>query len=213
MRIILGAGLKVTQTCDLFNINDEIAQFYEKPRYPNETKYGKPVADVIYDPTEKYVVTDMHGDCREKRNAVKKFTSEALERGIEFAFGQLHHHLALFVEPNLLGEGTIIRPYSIICSHTKLGNHVDIGNLSNIAHHCNIGDYSIIAGHVAMSGEVTLGEGVFIGQGAAIKPKITISEGSVVGTGAVVVKDVPPNTVVAGNPAKPNPKFKAVTPW
>lgn len=42
----------------------------------------------------------------------------------------------------------------------------------------------------------------WIGAGATILPGITIGENSVVGAGSVVTKDVEPNTIVAGNPAR-----------
>lgn len=41
-----------------------------------------------------------------------------------------------------------------------------------------------------------------IGSGAVILPGITIGEGAVVGAGSVVTRDVPPRTIVAGNPAR-----------
>ncbi len=41
-----------------------------------------------------------------------------------------------------------------------------------------------------------------IGSGATILCGVTIGEGAVIGAGAVVTKDVPPATVVAGNPAR-----------
>ena len=41
-----------------------------------------------------------------------------------------------------------------------------------------------------------------IGSGAVILAGVTIGEGALVGAGAVVTKDVPPRTVVAGNPAR-----------
>ena len=45
-------------------------------------------------------------------------------------------------------------------------------------------------------------KGAAIGSGATLLCGITIGERAVVGAGAVVTKDVPPDTVVAGNPAK-----------
>lgn len=45
--------------------------------------------------------------------------------------------------------------------------------------------------------------GASIGSNATILGGVTIGEGALVGAGAVVTKDVQPNTVVAGNPAKP----------
>ena len=51
-------------------------------------------------------------------------------------------------------------------------------------------------------GEVVIGNNVFIGVNAVILRNVTIGDNSVIGAGAVVSKDVPPATVVAGNPAK-----------
>ncbi|MDE7091975.1 MAG: galactoside O-acetyltransferase [Muribaculaceae bacterium] len=42
----------------------------------------------------------------------------------------------------------------------------------------------------------------WIGAGATILPGVTIGENAVVGAGSVVTKDVEPNTIVGGNPAK-----------
>ena len=45
-------------------------------------------------------------------------------------------------------------------------------------------------------------KGASIGSSATILCGITIGEGAIVGAGSVVTKDVPPDTVVAGNPAR-----------
>jgi len=45
-------------------------------------------------------------------------------------------------------------------------------------------------------------KGASIGSGATILSKVTIGENAIVGAGSVVTKDVPPNAVVAGNPAR-----------
>ncbi|MGV7092673.1 acyltransferase [Siccibacter turicensis] len=44
-------------------------------------------------------------------------------------------------------------------------------------------------------------KGASIGANATILPGLTLGEGCMVGAGAVVVKDVPPNVIVIGNPA------------
>ncbi len=49
---------------------------------------------------------------------------------------------------------------------------------------------------------VTIGDGVWIAAQAIILKGVTIGENAVVGAGAVVTADVPPGTVVAGNPAR-----------
>ena len=45
-------------------------------------------------------------------------------------------------------------------------------------------------------------KGASIGSGATILSNMTIGENAIVGAGSVVTKDVPPNCIVAGNPAK-----------
>jgi acetyltransferase-like isoleucine patch superfamily enzyme len=45
-------------------------------------------------------------------------------------------------------------------------------------------------------------KGASIGSGCTILSNVTIGENALVGAGSVVTKDVPPNSIVAGNPAR-----------
>jgi acetyltransferase-like isoleucine patch superfamily enzyme len=45
-------------------------------------------------------------------------------------------------------------------------------------------------------------KGASVGSGATILCNVVIGENAIVGAGSVVTRDVPPNTIVAGNPAK-----------
>src|SRR4051812_8281770 len=55
---------------------------------------------------------------------------------------------------------------------------------------------------------VKIGDNVWIGMNAVILKGVTIGDNSVVAAGSVVTKDVPANTIVAGNPAVPVKKFQ-----
>ena len=55
---------------------------------------------------------------------------------------------------------------------------------------------------MASKGDVTIGNDVWICFGATILSGVTIGDGAVIGACAVVIKDVPPYAIVAGNPAK-----------
>jgi maltose O-acetyltransferase len=60
-------------------------------------------------------------------------------------------------------------------------------------------------------GKIKIEKDAWIGTGAVILPDITIGEGAVVGANSVVIKDIPPYTIVAGVPAK---KIKVIeVPW
>ncbi len=51
-------------------------------------------------------------------------------------------------------------------------------------------------------GNTVIGNDVWIGYGATIMPGIKIGDGAIIGAQAVVTRDVPPYTIVGGNPAK-----------
>ena len=51
--------------------------------------------------------------------------------------------------------------------------------------------------------KVKIKRGAWVATDAVILPGVTVGEGAIVAAGAVVSKDVPPYTVVAGNPARP----------
>lgn len=52
-------------------------------------------------------------------------------------------------------------------------------------------------------GDTVIGNDVWIGQNATVLPGVHIGDGAIIGANSVVGSDVPPYTIVAGNPAKP----------
>lgn len=85
---------------------------------------------------------------------------------------------------------------TIIHSHVKTDDHV------HIAHNCVVGSKTIITACSEVSGSVTIGEKCWLGPNCSIMNKINIGNNCFIGLGAVVIKDVPPGAVMAGNPAK-----------
>jgi acetyltransferase-like isoleucine patch superfamily enzyme len=58
--------------------------------------------------------------------------------------------------------------------------------------------------------KVTIKRGVWVATGAILLPGVTIGEGAIVAAGSVVGRDVPPYTLVAGNPARAIQRLKKI---
>ena len=86
------------------------------------------------------------------------------------------------------------------------GGSIIIGDRCTITHGCIILSHDRSKKRINPKdkgkGTVRLGNDVFIGVNSVILRDVTIGDYSIVGAGSVVTKDVPPNVVVAGNPAK-----------
>jgi len=81
----------------------------------------------------------------------------------------------------------------------SIGNDVKIA--SNVAISSTAG-HEMVGGEGIRAGEVIIRDNVWIGRGAFILPGVTIGANSIIGAGSVVTKDVPPDSVFAGAPAR-----------
>lgn len=112
-----------------------------------------------------------------------------------------------------LGSGSVICPFVCLHSNARVGNGAVIFSGSVVEHDCHLGNNVNIGPGVAVAGSVTIDDNVFVGAGATIRDGIAVGRNSVVGAGSVVVRAVPPNMIVYGNPARvvrPNDLYRAV---
>lgn len=97
----------------------------------------------------------------------------------------------------VVGDRCKIEAFAFIPSGVTVEDEVFIGPhacFTNDKHPRAVGDWSVAPTLVK--------KGASIGANATIVCGVTVGEGAVVAAGAVVTKDVPPGTVVGGNPAK-----------
>lgn len=117
-------------------------------------------------------------------------------------FATLKHPTAVLSRNVKLGYGVVMMPGVIISPDVSLGNHTQLYANSFVGHDTKVGDYCFIANNASVGGIVTLEEGVHIGSNSSIREHVTIGKWSIVGLGSVVLKDVEPFTITAGNPEK-----------
>jgi len=101
-----------------------------------------------------------------------------------------------------LQHGIMIAAGSVINPLSKIGIGVICNTSCSIDHECIVGDFAHIAPGAILCGNVTVGKRSFIGAGSVIRQGITIGNDVMIGAGCVVVKDVPDNMVMIGNPQK-----------
>jgi len=97
---------------------------------------------------------------------------------------------------------------------TIIGQGTKIDNLVHIGHNVVIGKNCILVAQVGISGSVMIKDNVTIAGQAGVADHVLIKENTIVASRAGVIKDIGPNEIVSGFPARPHQeemKIKALT--
>ena len=105
-----------------------------------------------------------------------------------------------------IGKRCKIQSHTFICEGVTIEDEVFVGHNVNFINDRypqavnddgrpqGPGDWKVLPTRVC--------RGACVGTGSVVLPNLTIGGGAIVGAGSVVTQDVPPNTIVAGNPAR-----------
>lgn len=120
------------------------------------------------------------------------------ENGIPMQFP--HFGKIVIYDNVIIGSNSTIE--SATLKDTVIHDHVKIDDLIQVGAGSDIETRSMIAAGTILCRNVTIGSDVWIAPGSCIREDTIIGDSAVIGIGSVVLKDVMPNSVYYGNPAK-----------
>ena len=113
-------------------------------------------------------------------------------------------HNTVSIGPDvILGEANYMLAGNIIMPHTSIGNYLMVNMSSTIAHHVTFGDGIFMSSGVNVGACITVGHLAYIGMGVTVMTGVNyIGKNCLIGAGTVIIKDVPENAVMVGNPGR-----------
>ena len=108
-----------------------------------------------------------------------------------------------------VGDGSFVNAGVVIGAVSLIGTGVLINRSASLGHHTVLGDHVSIGPGATLAGNIQVGAGALIGAGAVVLPHLRIGPGAVVPAGTLVRRHVPEGVLVAGDPARPRPVFRA----
>ncbi|MEO5715396.1 MAG: acyl-ACP--UDP-N-acetylglucosamine O-acyltransferase [Luteolibacter sp.] len=134
-------------------------------------------------------------------------------RGNEFfpfaAIGGKSQDLKYIGEPTYLevGDHNVFRENTTVHRSTNDGEPTRIGShnlmlcYSHVAHDCQLGNHIILSNCVALAGHITVEDHAIVSGLAAVHQFCRIGKHSIIGGLSKITQDIPPFTIVDGNPA------------
>lgn len=117
-------------------------------------------------------------------------------------FANIIHPTVIVADDARLGTGVIICPRTIISTNVQIGDFVLMNTFCIAGHDVTIERGCTLSAQCDLMGGAYLEEASFLGSGARIFPDMRVGTKAKIGAGSVVIRNVPANVSVFGNPAR-----------
>jgi len=205
--VILGAGAQAKYILEIFSISKSFKVECVIDVDNNPERLGKEIYGFKIQKWNKEYLSALkkkgvgkaivaHGNNTRKENLFIKV------KEMEFELVNAIHPKSIIATTVILGKNVIVNAGAVIQPFARIANGVMVHSGVVVEHDNIIEDFVNLGPGVRLAGGVRVKKGAYVYTGASVIPTITIGSNSIVGAGAVVIKDVPDNVVVVGNPAR-----------
>jgi sugar O-acyltransferase (sialic acid O-acetyltransferase NeuD family) len=101
-----------------------------------------------------------------------------------------------------IGAGSVLLAHVDLTADVVVGRHVVVMPQVVLTHDVRVDDWATLASGVRLGGACHVSQGAYVGSGACAREGITIGAWAMIGMGSVVTRDVPPERLWFGNPAR-----------
>ncbi len=150
----------------------------------------------------KELVEDIHVDFDRRNSAIPMYNY--LHEHARIEPGAIIRDMVTIGKNAVVMMGAVINIGAIVGENSMVDMNAVIGARGTLGKNVHLGAGAVVAGVLEppSADPVIIEDDVLIGANAVILEGVRIGKGAVVAAGAMVTKDVAPNTVVAGSPAK-----------
>ena len=164
-------------------------------------------ADVLgaaeaYHPRQDELLAIGLGDVRPRR----ELADLLIDRGARLA--TIVHPTAWVAPTATLGAGVVVAPFAFVGPGARIGDLSVLNTYASVGHDCVVGRCCVLAPYAVTNGWVTLEDEVFLATHAVVTPRRRVGSRSAVSAGSVAFRDVEPNSLATGNPARARALFR-----